>query len=110
MWQEFETTRGEELWWRLAKALVAGEAIEHAALRSCRSAAVRVVSTEEYPLLEVRVDSSADPIRDLLTAIGEVERIGLVFTRMLPTRSEPAGRFDVDLLDARGLMPEESES
>lgn len=108
MWTEFQRNRSEALWWRLAKVLVAGEAADREALRPCRSAVVRVVSTEQYPLLEVRVDVSTNPIGELLDAVAEVEDTCLLFNRMLPTRSEPAGRFDLDALDARGLMPDAS--
>lgn len=106
----FEAPGPDALWWRLTEALAAGERAEPQRLRPCRSAVVRVVDTEDHPLLEARVDAADRPIARLLDAVGIVERDGLPFARMLPTRDNPHGCFDVDDLDHRGLMPAPGET
>lgn len=105
MVSSFQDGNGEALWWRLTRALAAGEGADRDRLRPCRSAVVRVVDTEDYPLLEARVDASDRPIDDLFGTVEAIERDLLTLTRMLPTRRNPAGTFDVVELDRRGLMP-----
>lgn len=106
----FQASTSDALWWRLARALAAGEQAEQQRLRPCRSAVVRVVSTEDYPLLEARVDAADRPIAELLDVVATVERDGLGFTRMMPTRSNLLGAFDPDHLDRRGFMPAPGET
>ncbi len=84
---------------RLIAALQAGEAAG-GDKRGRQSAALKIVSRESYPDLDLRVDDHADPL-------GELERLEAVsrerfvhFRPFLPSRDKPAGVFDRAVIEA----------
>lgn len=84
---------------RLIAALKAGEAAG-GDKRGKQSAALRIVSTESYPDLDIRVDDHADPLAEL-TRLETVSRERFVhFRQFLPSRANPAGTFDRAVIDA----------
>jgi len=62
--------------------------------RGKQAAALRIVTTEDYPLLDVRVDDHVDPLAELrrLYAVS-LERFQ-PFVSCLPSRARPAGITD----------------
>ena len=82
-----------ELALRLIVAMQAGEAAG-GDKRGRQAAALRVVATEDYPLLDLRVDDHADPLSELrrLHAVS-LERYQ-AFVSCLPSRALPAGITD----------------
>jgi uncharacterized Ntn-hydrolase superfamily protein len=83
---------GDALALRLIRALEAG----HAAggdVRGNRSAALRVMGDEVFPLVDLRVDDHDHPIEELWRLYGVAERELFPFIAALPTRADPRGRF-----------------
>jgi len=78
---------------RLILAMEAGEAAG-GDKRGKQAAALRIVTTEDYPLLDVRVDDHVDPLAELrrLYAVS-LERFQ-PFVSCLPSRARPAGITD----------------
>ena len=84
---------------RLIAALRAGEAAG-GDKRGKQSAALAIYSTEEYPDLSLRVDDHPDPLAEL-ERLEAVSRERFVhFRRFLPTRANPGGVFDRDVIEA----------
>lgn len=84
---------------RLIAALKAGEAAG-GDKRGKQSAALKIVSTESYPDLDIRVDDHSDPLAEL-TRLESVSRERFVhFRRFLPSRANPAGTYDRAVIDA----------
>jgi uncharacterized Ntn-hydrolase superfamily protein len=84
---------------RLIVALQAGEAAG-GDKRGRQSAALVIVSTEEYSDLDLRVDDHADPLAEL-TRLEAVSRERWVhFRKFLPRREDPVGVIDRDVIDA----------
>jgi uncharacterized Ntn-hydrolase superfamily protein len=84
---------------RLIAALKAGEAAG-GDKRGKQSAALVVASTEEYPDLDLRVDDHADPLAEL-TRLEAVSRERWVhFRKFLPSRLDPVGEIDRDVINA----------
>jgi uncharacterized Ntn-hydrolase superfamily protein len=83
---------------RLLEALHAGERAG-GDKRGKQAAALRVYSTEDYPLLDMRVDDHADPIVELK----RLYRVSLErfqpFATCLPSKSRPAGITDRSLIE-----------
>ncbi len=78
---------------RLIAALVAGEAAG-GDKRGRQSAALLIHGSEEYPLLDLRVDDHADPLSEL-ARLEAVSRERFVhFAQFFATREEPAGVWD----------------
>ena len=91
---------------RMMTAMLAGEAAG-GDRRGRQSAALRLVTTEDFPDLDLRVDDHADPLPELarlLTLWTRDVQPGLL-TR--PGRANPAGQTDLDAIEAgwkaRGL-------
>ena len=87
---------------RLVRAMEAGQAAG-GDRRGRQSAALKVVHTEDYPLIDLRIDDHPDPV-------AELRRLWLLYQHdlgpvmaMLPTKAHPAGRFDMD--DIRAHLP-----
>lgn len=78
---------------RLIKALEAGQAAG-GDKRGRQSAAVKVVSTEDYPLVDLRVDEHTDPVKELRRVYQVAEKELFPFVATLPTKENPAGKFD----------------
>ena len=84
---------------RLIAALRAGEAAG-GDKRGKQSAALRIFGTEEYPLLDLRVDDHADPLAEL-ERLETVSRERFVhFAKFFATRARPGGVWDRATIDA----------
>jgi uncharacterized Ntn-hydrolase superfamily protein len=84
---------------RLIAALKAGEAAG-GDKRGKQSAALIVASTEEYSDLDLRVDDHVDPLAEL-TRLEAVSRERWVhFRKFLPSRHDPVGELDRDVINA----------
>ena len=102
----FTATSSLDLPERLMRALEAAAA-EGGDLRGRQSAALKVVTTEDYPYLDLRVDEHPDPVAEL-RRVYDVARSQLEpFVRMFPTRSDPAGRYDPATWNRVGLPPDQ---
>ncbi|MFC0302538.1 DUF1028 domain-containing protein [Virgibacillus soli] len=78
---------------RLLQALEAGQKAG-GDRRGRQSAALKVVGTEAYPLVDLRVDEHVDPVKEL-RRIYEIAREELFpFVSSLPTYQHPTGRLD----------------
>ena len=105
MERAFLASAGEPLAERLVRALEAGQAAG-GDKRGRISAALRVVHTEDYPLIDLRVDEHGDPVAELRRIWNLYpESIG-AFMTMLPSKAHPAGQFNLD--EIRSLLPAES--
>lgn len=102
MTESFRGTEGT-LAERLVLALAAGQEAG-GDKRGRQSAAVRVVDTEEYPHLDLRVDEHPDPVSELRRVYEVARRDLLPLTSMMPTRENPAGGFDLDAARQKGLL------
>jgi uncharacterized Ntn-hydrolase superfamily protein len=102
MARAFEESAGEPFAERLVRALEAGQAAG-GDKRGRQSAALKVVSTEDYPIVDIRVDDHPDPVAELrrLWALYN-QGFGDVM-RMLPTKAHPAGHFNMD--EIRQFLP-----
>lgn len=88
MAEAFELRAGKPLDERLMAALEAGQAAG-GDRRGRQSAALRIVRSEAYPALDLRVDEHAEPVAELRRVL-EVARHQLVpFIDGMPTRDEP---------------------
>ena len=78
---------------RLLLALQAGEAAG-GDKRGKQAAALRIHGTEEYPLLDMRVDDHEDPITELRRLYRKSLERFQPFATCLPSRARPAGITD----------------
>jgi uncharacterized Ntn-hydrolase superfamily protein len=84
---------------RLIEAMMAGEAAG-GDKRGRQSAALRIFGTEEYPLLDLRVDDHADPLAEL-ARLEAVSRERFVhFAKFFATRARPGGTWDRAVIEA----------
>ena len=83
---------------RLLGAMAAGEAAG-GDKRGKQSAALCIHSTEEYPELDIRVDDHAEPLVELVRLYRESRKVFGVFRQFLPSRANPAGIHDRDLIN-----------
>ncbi|MGD8150653.1 DUF1028 domain-containing protein [Ornithinimicrobium sp. Y1694] len=101
--EAFEHASAESLAERLVRALEAGQAAG-GDKRGRQSAAVKVVSTEDYPLVDLRVDEHPDPVAELRRVFGVAQEQLFPFLDMLPTRDNPAGHFDLESSRELGIL------
>lgn len=91
---------------RLMAAMRAGEAAG-GDRRGRQSAAMRLITTEDFPDLDLRVDDHPDPLAELGRLVGLWREQGEPRLAMAPRRSNPAGFTDLDAIEAgwraRGL-------
>ncbi len=106
MAEAYEVNRGIEFAERLLRALEAGQAAG-GDKRGRQSAAMKIVTSEEYPHLDIRVDDHPDPVVELRRLFEESKREYLPFKQFLPTRSRPAGIYDRSLIDR--IIKEQAE-
>jgi uncharacterized Ntn-hydrolase superfamily protein len=91
---------------RLMTAMQAGEAAG-GDRRGRQSAAMLMVTTEDFPDLNLRVDDHAEPLRELrrLLSIWKIE--GVPRLDIAPSKANPSGLTDLDAIEAgwiaRGL-------
>jgi uncharacterized Ntn-hydrolase superfamily protein len=102
MARAYEASAGEPLAERLVRALEAGQAAG-GDKRGRQSAALKVVSSEEYPLVDIRVDDHPDPVVEL-RRLWDLYNQGFDdVMSMLPTKAHPAGLFNMD--EIRQFLP-----
>jgi len=83
---------------RLLAAMEAGEAAG-GDKRGKQAAALRVVTTESYPMLDLRVDDHADPLVELRRLLDKSLERFQPFIACLPSRANPAGILDRALIE-----------
>ena len=84
---------------RLIAAMQAGEAAG-GDKRGKQSAALRIVSTEHYPMLDLRVDDHADPLSELRRLYDKSLERFQPFVACLPSRAHPAGITDRAVIES----------
>ncbi|WP_050631241.1 DUF1028 domain-containing protein [Bradyrhizobium viridifuturi] len=84
---------------RLIKAMFAGEAAG-GDKRGKQSAALLIHGTEEWPLLDLRVDDHTDPLRELERLEAVSREHWVPFRTFMPTRGNPAGTSDRAAINA----------
>lgn len=91
---------------RLMAAMQAGEAAG-GDRRGKQSAAVVMVTTEDFPDLNLRVDDHAEPLQELRRLLEIWKREGVPRLGTAPTKASPSGLTDLDAIEAgwiaRGL-------
>lgn len=98
MAEAYQANMEQTLAERLIRAVEAGQAAG-GDKRGRQSAALHIVSTEVYPLLDLRVDDHPDPVAELRRVYEEAKKEYLPFKQFLPTAAQPAGIYDRQLLD-----------
>ncbi len=84
---------------RLMRAMLAGEAAG-GDRRGRQSAAMRLITTEDFPDLDLRVDDHADPLAELERLLGLWRWHVAPRLATAPRRSNPAGFTDLDAIEA----------
>jgi uncharacterized Ntn-hydrolase superfamily protein len=102
MARAYEESMGEPLPERLVRALEAGQAAG-GDKRGRQSAALKVVSTEDYPIVDIRVDDHSEPVAELRRLWGLYNEGFVDVMGMLPTKANPAGSFNLD--EIRQFLP-----
>jgi uncharacterized Ntn-hydrolase superfamily protein len=85
---------------RLLAALDAGEAAG-GDRRGRQSAALVMITTEDFPDLNIRVDDHAEPLAELRRLCGIWRRQRAPFLHEQPSRLRPSGNTDMDAIEAR---------
>jgi uncharacterized Ntn-hydrolase superfamily protein len=85
---------------RLLAALDAGEAAG-GDRRGRQSAALVLVTTEDFPDLNIRVDDHAEPLPELRRLYGIWRRQRAPFLQEQPSKLRPSGSTDMDAIEAR---------
>lgn len=98
MAEAYQANMSETLAERLIRAVEAGQAAG-GDKRGRQSAALHIMSTEVYPLLDLRVDDHPDPVAELRRIYEEAKKEYLPFKQFLPSAAQPAGVYDRQLLD-----------
>ncbi|MBV9455287.1 MAG: DUF1028 domain-containing protein, partial [Rubrobacter sp.] len=94
---------GEPLAERLVRALEAGQEAG-GEKRGRQSAAIRMIESQPYPYVDLRVDEHHDPVAEL-RRIYEVAKVELLpFIDALPTRENSKVSLGEEILDT--LIPE----
>ena len=83
---------------RLLRAMDAGERAG-GDKRGRQGAALRIVSTEEYPDLDLRVDDHADAVAELWRLYEVAHERFLERVKLMPTRTDPAGIYRFEELN-----------
>jgi uncharacterized Ntn-hydrolase superfamily protein len=87
---------------RLMAAMEAGEAAG-GDRRGRQSAAMVLITTEDFPDLDLRVDDSGDPLVELRRLLGIWRRERAPGLSSQPSRANPAGFIDLDAIEAGWL-------
>lgn len=103
MMEAFRKTEGESLTERLLQALEAGQAAG-GDKRGKQSAAIYVVDTEEYPMVDIRVDEHPDPVRELRRIYTVAHEKLFPLMQMMPTKANPRGNYDLEEARRRGIL------
>lgn len=99
--QSFAAAAGQPLADRLLVALEAG-AERGGDVRGTRSAALKVVAGEVFPLVDLRADDHDRPVAELRRLLGVAAGDLARFIAALPTGTNPRGRFET----VQDLRPE----
>jgi uncharacterized Ntn-hydrolase superfamily protein len=75
--------------------------------RGKQSAALYVVKSEAYPYLDLRVDEHIDPVAELRRVCEVAKRHFLPFAAGFPTRVNPAGSDDPEVLSMVAKAPQD---
>lgn len=84
---------------RLIAAMAAGEAAG-GDKRGKQSAALRIVTTEDYPMLDLRVDDHDNPLSELQRLYDKSLERFQPFVACLPSRAHPAGITDRAVIES----------
>ncbi|AFZ66261.1 DUF1028 domain-containing protein [Deinococcus peraridilitoris] len=103
MKDSFERSEHRPLVERLLEALQAGQNAG-GDKRGKQSAAVKVYSTEQYPLVDLRVDEHTDPVPELQRVYDVARETLLPLIGMLPSKAHPQGLFNMEESRKRGLL------
>lgn len=98
MTEAFEENADDELPARLLKVLEAGQAAG-GDKRGKQSASLYVVDEEDYGYVDLRVDEHPDPIAELRRVYEVAQRELFPVRHMFPTRSNPAGVWDMEEIE-----------
>jgi uncharacterized Ntn-hydrolase superfamily protein len=99
MARAYEESAGDLFAERLLKAVEAGQAAG-GDRRGRQSAALKVVWTEDYPYIDLRVDDGADPVPELRRLWGLWQSEFMDVMDLMPSKKHPDGQFDLELLAA----------
>lgn len=102
MTNSYEASAGEPFTERLMRALEAGQAAG-GDRRGRQSAALKVMDTEDYPTVDIRVDDHPDPVVELRRIWSLYNQGFSDVLQMMPTKAHPAGLFDLEAL--RPFLP-----
>jgi uncharacterized Ntn-hydrolase superfamily protein len=97
MAQVFEDSAACDLDERLMRVLEAGDAAG-GDKRGKQSAAIRIVATEDYPLLDLRVDEHVAPVAELRRILRVARRQLVPFVAGMPRKDRPAGALPEDVV------------
>ena len=84
---------------RLMTAMEAGEAAG-GDRRGKQSAAMVMVTTEDFPDLNLRVDDHAEPLRELRRLLSIWKTEGVARLHIAPSKASPSGLTDLDAIEA----------
>ena len=87
---------------RLMTAMEAGEAAG-GDRRGKQSAAMVMVTTEDFPDLNLRVDDHAEPLRELRRLLSIWQAGGAARLALAPSKADPSGLTDLDAIEAGWL-------
>jgi uncharacterized Ntn-hydrolase superfamily protein len=104
MANSFRSSESLDLAERLMLAMEAGESAG-GDKRGRQSAALKVHHTEEYPLLDLRVDEHAYPVAELRRVFTIAKLQLLPFVRGMPTRGSPAATAPESVVRVLGIPP-----
>jgi uncharacterized Ntn-hydrolase superfamily protein len=68
--------------------------------RGRQSAAIQLVTTEDYPDIDFRVDDNPEPLVEMRRLLGIYRRDVEPQRQIRPTRANPSGVIDLDLMEA----------
>jgi uncharacterized Ntn-hydrolase superfamily protein len=100
----FEHSVDEELPERLVRALEAGQEAG-GDRRGRQSAGVYVMSTEDYPYIDLRVDDHPDPVPELRRVFGVWQSEESAWMRLMPTRDDFVPHWD-EVVRIREILEE----
>lgn len=98
----FTASTGQPFGERLVQVLEAGQAAG-GDKRGRQSAALKVMDHEEYPTIDIRVDDHPEPVTELRRIWGLYNAGFGDVVRMMPTKANPVGSFDLEAL--RPFLP-----
>lgn len=97
--EAFMAAAGESLAERLVRAMEAGDAAG-GDRRGKQSAALHLVTTEDFPDVNIRVDDNPEPIQELRRLFTLWSRDSATRLGNAPRKANPAGLTDIDAIEA----------